>query len=116
MSDSGYNLTSSSRRKPVNGRRQARAVKKVKVAKPQAGRNSVNPTIDTTGVRVKRIPVSETPRVGIPLVRSSRPIPSSANERHYQYSTRQHVLGVQRQVLPKYKRRPAKPQLAQIQA
>ncbi len=80
MSDSSYNLTSSSRRKPVNGRRQPRQVKKVKVAKPQPGRDSVNPTIDTTGVRVKRIPVNDTTRVGVPLVRSSR-VPSSPNVR-----------------------------------
>ncbi len=76
MSNSGYKLTSSGR-KPVSGHQEPRVVQKVKVAKkPQPPREQVNQTIDATGVRVKRIPKGQAPRIGVPVVRTSR-IPSS---------------------------------------
>lgn len=77
MSDSGYKLTSS-QGKPVNGRQKPRLVQKVKVAKkPQPPQKKVNPAIDAEGVRVKRIPKSQTPRVGVPVVRTSPAVSSS---------------------------------------
>jgi beta-lactamase class A len=80
VSDSGYKLTSSSGHKPVSGRQQTRPVQKVKVAKkPQPARDQVNPSIDNTGVRVKRIPKNQTAKVGIPVIRTSRVVPSSSS-------------------------------------
>jgi beta-lactamase class A len=72
VSDSSYSYKlTSSRDKPVKGRQQYRTVQKVKVVKkPQPAPQKVNPTIDATGVRVKRIPKSQPPRVG-PVVSSS---------------------------------------------